>query len=150
MNIQNKKGYEAIKKVIEDWKNDTTWINDVPNYFVKKDVGSYIGPNGEYVLVSSDEAVEQKKAEVRKIRNQYLKQYVDDRAKSPFMWDEVSEEEKVLIGEYRKYLMDYPETNGWYENPPKDFSTWKEMLTEEEWNEPKEPDPSEPQEEAGI
>lgn len=53
MNIQNKKGYEAIKKVIEDWKNDTTWINDVPNYFVKKDVGSYIGPNGEYVLVPS-------------------------------------------------------------------------------------------------
>ena len=53
MNIQNKKGYEAIKKVIEDWKNDTRWINDVPNYFVKKDVGSYIGPNGEYVLVPS-------------------------------------------------------------------------------------------------
>lgn len=78
-----------------------------------------------------EKPIEQREAEVRAIRNQYLKQYVDDRAKSPFMWDEVPEEEKTLIGEYRKYLMNYTETEGWYEQPPKDFSTWKEMLIEE-------------------
>lgn len=51
MNIQNMKGYEAIKKVIEDWKNDTTWVNNVPNYFVKKEVGAVHGPNCELMLI---------------------------------------------------------------------------------------------------
>lgn len=88
-------------------------------------VSDYMQINGEYVLVSSDEAIEQKKSEVRAVRNQYLKQYVDDRAKSPFMWEEVPEEEKALIGEYRKYLMDYPETEGWYEHSPMSFEEWK-------------------------
>ena len=95
-------------------------------------LSDYVHCDGQFVLTSSVEAIEQKKAEVRAVRNQYLKQYVDDRAKSPFMWNEVSDEEKALIGDYRKYLMDYPETEGWYEHSPKDFSTWKEMLTEEE------------------
>ena len=85
----------------------------------------YMQVNGEYVLTSSAEAIEQKKADVRAVRNQYLKQYVDDRAKSPFMWNEVSEEEKALIGEYRKYLMDYPETEGWWEHNPLTFEEWK-------------------------
>lgn len=84
----------------------------------------YVQINGEYVLTSSAEAIEQKKAEVRAVRNQYLETYVDDRAKSPFMWNEVPEEEKALIGEYRKYLMNYPETEGWYENPPLNFEEW--------------------------
>ena len=65
------------------------------------------------------------KAQVRAVRNQYLKQYVDDRAKSPFMWNEVTEEEKALISEYRKYLLDYPETEGWYEQNPMNFEEWK-------------------------
>lgn len=84
----------------------------------------YMQVNGEFVLTSSAEAIEQKKSDVRAIRNQYLKQHVDDRAKSPFMWNEVSEEEKALIGEYRKYLMDYPETEGWYERSPMNFEEW--------------------------
>ena len=70
----------------------------------------------------------EKAAEVRAVRNQYLKQYVDDRAKSPFMWEEVPEEEKELVGAYRKYLMDYPKTDGWYEQPPNTFDEWKEDL----------------------
>ena len=89
-------------------------------------LSDFIHCDGEFVLTSSDEAIEQKKAEVRAVRNQYLKQYVDDRAKSPFMWNEVTEEEKALIGEYRKYLMDYPETEGWYEHNPLTFEEWKQ------------------------
>ena len=92
-------------------------------------VSDYLQVNGEYVLTSSAEAIEQKKVEVRAVRNQYLKQYVDDRAKSPFMWNEVTEEEKALIGEYRKYLMDYPETEGWYEHSPMTFEEWKSLQT---------------------
>ena len=100
-------------------------VNDSVEEDTEHSIADYTQVNGEYVLTSSAEAIKQKKADVRAVRNQYLKQYVDDRATSPFMWNEVPEEEKALIGEYRKYLMDYPETEGWYEHSPKDFSTWK-------------------------
>lgn len=98
--------------------------NDSVEEDTERSVSDYMQVNGEYVLTSSAEAIEQKKDNVRAVRNQYLKQYVDDRAKSPFMWDEVTEEEKALIGEYRKYLMDYPETEGWYEHSPMNFEEW--------------------------
>lgn len=75
-----------------------------------------------------DERKEQKISEVRAIRDNYLKIYVDDRARSPFMWDEVPEEEKALIGEYRKYLLDYTEQENWYERNPLTFEEWKEEL----------------------
>lgn len=100
------------------------------NYDVEEDtehtVVDYIQVNGEYVLTSSAEAIEQKQVDVRSVRNHYLEKYIDDRAKSPFMWEEVTEEEKALIGEYRKYLMDYPETEGWYEQNPLTFEEWKQ------------------------
>lgn len=72
-----------------------------------------------------EKPVEQKEAEIREIRNNYLKKYIDDRAKSPFMWDEVSDEEKEVLQAYRKYLMDYPETEGWFEQNPKTLEEWK-------------------------
>ena len=100
-------------------------VHDSVEEDTERTISDYIQVNGEYVLTSSAEAIEQKKADVRAVRNQYLKQYVDDRAKSPFMWNEVSEEEKALIGEYRKYLMDYPETEGWWEHSPMSFEEWK-------------------------
>lgn len=98
------------------------------------DLAVYCNKNGKVIEDKGDylEAVnppepsdEEKKAQVRAVRNQYLKQYVDDRAKSPFMWEEVTKEEKVLIGDYRKYLMDYPETEGWYEKNPLTFEEWR-------------------------
>ena len=76
-----------------------------------------------------DERKEQKISEVRAIRDNYLKIYVDDRAKSPFMWDEIPEEEKALIGEYRKYLLDYTKQENWYEHNPLMFEEWKESQT---------------------
>ena len=87
-----------------------------------------IEDKGDYLEAANppEPSDEEKKAQVRSVRNQYLKEYIDDRAKSPFMWDEVPEEEKALIGEYRKYLMDYPETEGWYEHSPMTFEEWKQ------------------------
>lgn len=35
-------------------------------------------------------------------------------------------EQKAAYAEYRKYLRDYPETEGWYEHSPKTFEEWKE------------------------
>lgn len=114
-----------IKEVREeDTFNRAFYVGEIVED-TEHSISDYMQVNGEFVLTSSAEAIEQKKSEVRAVRNQYLKQYVDDRAKSPFMWDEVTEEEKALIGEYRKYLMNYPETEGWYEHNPLTFEEWE-------------------------
>ena len=109
-------------------------------------VADYIHCDGQFVLTVSDEAIEQRKEQVRSVRNQYLKQ-TDKYMITDYP---ISDEERELYKQYREYLRDYTLTENWWEHSPKDFSTWKEMLTEEEWNEPKEPDPSGTQEEAGI
>ena len=74
-----------------------------------------------------EKPVEEKEAEVRSVRNQYLEQ-TDKYMITDYP---ITDEERELYKQYRTYLRTYPETEGWYENPPKDFSTWKEMLTEE-------------------
>ena len=86
----------------------------------------YLQVNGEYVLTSSAEAIEQKKSEVRAVRNQYLEQTDKYLSVSDFPIDDVTKEQYRL---YRQYLRDYPETEGWYEHSP---------LTFEEWNVPAE------------
>ena len=105
------------------------------NYEVQEDtehsVSDYMQINGEYVLTSSAEAIEQKEDDVRAVRNRYLEKYVDPK-QLVLVWNSMAENEQKEYTDYRRYLLNYPETEGWYENPPKDFSTWKEMLTEEE------------------
>lgn len=125
-------------KVIEDNKIVGVSENEpvlLDNYEVQEDtehtVSDYMQVNGEYVLVSSDEAIEQKKADVRAVRNSYLEKYVDPK-QLVLVWNSLSGDEQKEYMDYRQYLLDYPETEGWYEHSPKDFSTWKEMLTEEE------------------
>ena len=119
------------------------------------DLAVYCNKNGLIIEDKGDylEAVnppepsdEEKKARVRQVRNQYLKQ-TDE-----FMIVDypITDDERELYKQYRTYLRDYTLSENWWEHSPKDFSTWKEMLTEEEWNKPKEPDTSEPQEKAGI
>ena len=100
-------------------------------------VADYVHCDGQFVLTVSDEAIEQKKAEVRSIRNQYLKQ-TDE-----FMIVDypITDDERELYRQYRTYLRDYTLSENWQESNPLKF---------EEWNKPKEPDPSETQKEAGI
>ena len=88
----------------------------------------YMQVNGEYVLTSSDEAIEQKKFEVRAVRNQYL----EETDKYMIADYPITDDERELYRQYRVYLRDYTLSENWWEHSPKDFSTWKEMLTEEE------------------
>ena len=91
-------------------------------------LSDYIHCDGQFVLTVSDEAIEQRKEQVRAVRNQYLEQ-TDKYMITDYP---ITDEERELYKQYREYLRTYPECQDWYENPPKDFSTWKEMLTEEE------------------
>lgn len=84
-------------------------------------VDDYIQANSEYVLTSSAEAVEQKKADIRAVRNGYLTE-TDKYMIADFP---ITEEERERYRAYRQYLRDYPETEeGWYEQNPKTFEEW--------------------------
>ena len=97
------------------------------NYEVQEDnehsISDYMQINGEYVLTSSDEAVEQKKADVRAIRNQYLEQ-TDKYMITDYP---ITDDERELYKQYREYLRDYTLSENWWEHSPMTFEEWKSL-----------------------
>lgn len=69
--------------------------------------------------------LENKQKSVRATRNQYLETYVDPK-QLVMVWNSLTAEEQELYKDYRQYLLDYPQTEGWYEQNPMDFNTWKQ------------------------
>ncbi len=69
--------------------------------------------------------VEEKEAEVRSVRNQYLKQ-TDE-----FMIVDypITDDERELYKQYREYLRTYPECRDWYKANPKTYYEWKSLQT---------------------
>ena len=80
----------------------------------------YMQVNGEYVLTSSDEAIEQRKEQVRAVRNQYLEQ-TDKYMITDYP---ITNEERELYKQYRVYLRTYPECQDWYKANPKTYEEW--------------------------
>lgn len=118
--------FKVIKdnKIIGVSENEPVLLD---NYNIEEDtehsVSDYMQVNGEYVLTSSVEAIEQKKADVRSVRNSYLEKYVDPK-QLVLVWNSLTEEEQKEYMDYRQYLLDYPETEGWYEHSPMNFEEW--------------------------
>ena len=100
------------------------------NYDVQEDtehsISDYTQVNSEYVLTSSDEAIEQKKVEVRSVRNQYLKQ-TDE-----FMIVDypITDDERELYKQYRTYLRDYTLSENWWESEPHKFEEWVSSISD--------------------
>lgn len=67
--------------------------------------------------------LENKQKSVRAVRNSYLETYVD-----PFQlvirWGTLTEQEQSYFIEYRQYLLDYTNDDGWWEQNPNDYETW--------------------------
>ena len=63
---------------------------------------------------------------VREYRNYLLKEEVDPVVTNPLRWADLSEEEKILYTNYRKYLLDYTKQENWWEQNPKTMNEWKE------------------------
>lgn len=84
--------------------------------------------NGSWYVkgYAPEKPVEEKEAEVRAVRNQYLEQ-TDKYMIADYP---IADEEREMYKQYREYLRDYPETENWHEHNP---------LTFEEWSEPAEP-----------
>ena len=89
-------------------------------------ITDYLQVNGEYVLTSSAEAIEQYKKQVRSIRNGYLEQ--TDKYLSVTDYP-ISDDERELYKQYRTYLRTYPECRDWYKANPKTYEEWKSLQT---------------------
>ena len=84
----------------------------------------YFLHNGKYVCEIS---VEELQAEVRAVRNSYLETYVDPK-QLVMVWNSLTAEEQELYKDYRQYLLDYPQTEEWYEQNPLTFDEWKNSI----------------------
>ena len=78
--------------------------------------------DGQWYLkgYASEKPTEQKEAEVRSVRNQYLKQ-TDE-----FMIVDypITSTQKTKYKRYRTYLRDYTLTENWWESEPLKFEEW--------------------------
>ena len=83
-------------------------------------LSDYIHCDGQFILTVSDEAIEQRKEQVRAVRNMYLKQ-TDE-----FMIVDypITSTQKSKYKRYRTYLRDYTLTENWWENEPLKFEEW--------------------------
>ena len=79
--------------------------------------------NGKIYLVE-EELVEAKKVDVRAFRDHLLETEVDPYVTNPLRWEDLSEEEKQKIKDYRIYLKDYTNSENWWEANPKTMEEW--------------------------
>ena len=73
-----------------------------------------------------EKPTEQKEAEIRAVRNQYLEQT------DKFMIADypITDEERELYRQYRTYLRTYPECRDWYKANPKTYEEWYALYLE--------------------
>ena len=100
-------------------------VHDSVEEDTERTISDYIQVNGEYVLTSSNEAIEQKKVDVRAVRNQYLEQ-TDKYMITDYP---ITDDERELYKQYREYLRTYPECQDWYKDNPKTYEEWKSLQT---------------------
>ena len=120
-------------KIIKDNKIMGVSENEpvlLDNYEVQEDtehsVSDYMQINGEYVLTSSAEAIEQKEDDVRAVRNQYLEQ-TDKYMITDYP---ITDDERELYRQYRTYLRDYTLTENWWESEPQKFEEWVSSISD--------------------
>ena len=73
-----------------------------------------------------EKPTEQKEAEVRAVRNQYLEQ-TDKFLLADYP---IADEERELYKQYRTYLRTYPECRDWYKANPKTYEEWYALYLE--------------------
>ena len=88
-------------------------------------LSDYIHCDGQFVLTVSDEAIEQRKEQVRSVRNHYLEQ-TDKFLLSDYP---ITSTQKAKYKQYRVYLRDYTLTEDWFEHEPMSFADWSTSQT---------------------
>ena len=100
-------------------------VHDSVEEDTEHQLSDYIHCDGQFVLTVSDEAIEQRKEQVRAVRNQYLEQ-TDKFLLADYP---ITDDERELYKQYRTYLRPYPECRDWYKANPKTYDEWKSLQT---------------------
>ena len=100
-------------------------VHDSVEEDTEHQLSDYVHCDGQFVLTVSDEAIEQRKEEVRAVRNQYLEQT------DKFMIADypITSTQKTKYKQYRAYLRDYTLTEDWFEHEPMSFDEWSTSQT---------------------
>lgn len=77
------------------------------------------------VYLSDEDLIHAKQDFIRNIRNNYLVEYVDGAVSNPLRWADMSQELKDMYINYRQYLLDYTNTENWWEQNPLTLDEWK-------------------------
>ena len=89
-------------------------------------LSDYVHCDGQFVITSSDEAIEQRKEQVRAVRNQYLEQ-TDKYMIADYP---ITSTQKTKYKQYRAYLRDYPDSSeDWFKHEPMSFGEWSTSQT---------------------
>ena len=89
-------------------------------------LSDYVHCDGQFVLTVSDEAIVQRKEQVRAVRNQYLEQT----DKFLLVDYPITSTQKTKYKQYRAYLRDYPDSSeDWFEHDPMSFDEWSTSQT---------------------
>ena len=73
----------------------------------------------------AEKDLQDKKDKVYAIREDYFEKYVDWYQSKPLLLEEMTEEEKTDIANYRIYLKDFTLKEEWWEKEPLTFDEWK-------------------------
>ena len=87
--------------------------------------------NNRY-YVGENDIIFAKQQNIRSIRNNLLVIEVDPLVTNPLRWEDMDEKDKQDIRDYRHYLLDYTETDKWWEKKPLSFTDWKNQDESEE------------------
>lgn len=121
--------FKAIKDdkiiAVNDSGEFPCMVYDIVEEDTEHQLSDYIHCDGEFVLTVSDEAIEQRKEQVRSVRNQYLAQT----DKYMLVDYPITDDERELYKQYRTYLRDYTLSENWWEHSPKMFEEWKSLQT---------------------
>ena len=116
--------FKALKEnkiiAINETGNFPCLVHDSVEEDTEHQLSDYVHCNGQFVLTVSDEAIEQRKEQVRAVRNQYLEQ-TDKYMIADYP---ITDDERELYKQYREYLRDYTLPENWWESEPQKFEEW--------------------------
>lgn len=69
---------------------------------------------------------EELKIDVKLFRDKCLERYVDWYQSKPLLWEELEISERENIATYRKYLLNYTDTENWWLQNPLEYDEWLE------------------------
>ena len=122
--------FKAIKDnkiiAINETGDFSCLVHDSVEEDTEHQLSDYIHCDCQFVLTVSDEAIEQRKEQVRSVRNHYLEQT----DKYMIVDYPITDDERELYKQYREYLRDYTLPENWWESEPQKFEEWVSSISD--------------------